>query len=132
MDEVLEFLKKNKTYYVGTVDGDQPEIRPFGTVLKYNDKLYIQTGMVKDCYKQMVANPKITICCFDQEAGMWLRLNATAEPDDSIEICEAMLNDYPHLRNLYTPGDGNTVVVALTNATARFCSFREPERVVKF
>ena len=132
MDEVLEFLKKNKTYYVGTVDGDQPEIRPFGTVLKYNDKLYIQTGMVKDCYKQMVANPKITICCFDQEAGMWLRLNATAEPDDSIEICEAMLNDYPHLRNLYTPGDGNTVVVALTNATVRFCSFREPERVVKF
>ena len=132
MDEVLEFLKKNKTYYVGTVDGDQPEIRPFGTVLKYNDKLYIQTGMVKDCYKQMVANPKITICCFDQEAGIWLRLNATAEPDDSIEICEAMLNDYPHLRNLYTPGDGNTVVVALTNATVRFCSFREPERVVKF
>ena len=132
MDEVLEFLKKNKTYYVGTVDGDQPEILPFGTVLKYNDKLYIQTGMVKDCYKQMVANPKITICCFDQEAGMWLRLNATAEPDDSIEICEAMLNDYPHLRNLYTPGDGNTVVVALTNATVRFCSFREPERVVKF
>ena len=49
-----------------------------------------------------------------------------------IEICEAMLNDYPHLRNLYTPGDGNTVVVALTNATVRFCSFREPERVVKF
>ena len=67
MDEVLEFLKKNKTYYVGTVDGDQPEIRPFGTVLKYNDKLYIQTGMVKDCYKQMVANPKITTVLYANE-----------------------------------------------------------------
>ena len=132
MDEVLEFFKKVKTYFLATVDGEQPEIRPFGTICKYQDKLYIQTGKVKDCYKQMEANPRISICGFDGETGTWVRVDAIAEMNDDYDAVNAMLNEYPHLRKMYAPGDGNSVIVALTQATARICSFTAEERIIRF
>ena len=131
MDEVLAFLKANPVYFVATVNGDQPEIRPFATITKYNDKLYIQTGMVKNVYKQLEANPKIAICGWDNN-GTWLRINATVVPDHSIEASKALLDEYPALQKGYAPGDGNCVVLELKDATARFCKFGEDERVVTF
>lgn len=131
MDEVLAFLKENPTYFLATMNGDQPEIRPFGTICKYNDKLYIQTGMVKDVYKQLVANPKIALCGWDGK-GNWLRINATAVPDHSVEASKALLDEYPSLQRGYAPGDGNCVVVELKDATARFCAFGQDERMVTF
>ena len=132
MDEVLAFLKKNPTYYLGTVDGTTPQVRPFGTICEYEGQLYIQTGRVKKVFKEIEANPAITICGFDAEAGTWLRVNATAAISADIKAEEKMLSEYPSLQKMYQPGDGNTVVIALTNATARFCSFTAPERVVEF
>ena len=132
MDKVLEFLKKNSTYFLTTMNGDQPEVRPFGTICKFEDKLYIQTGRKKDVFKQIEANPKVAICGWDAEAGAWLRINATAVIDDRDEASDVVLNDYPHLRNAYTPGDGNCVVFWLKDATARFCSFGAPEEVFTF
>ncbi|MDO5116867.1 MAG: pyridoxamine 5'-phosphate oxidase family protein [Eggerthellaceae bacterium] len=131
MDEVLAFLKENPVYFVATVNGDQPEIRPFATICKYNDKLYIQTGMVKNVYKQLEANPKIAICGWDNN-GTWLRINATAVPEFSIEAAKAMLDEYPSLQKGYAPGDGNCVVLELKDATARFIKFGEDDRVVTF
>ena len=125
MDEVLEFFKKVKTYFLATVDGEQPEIRPFGTICKYQDKLYIQTGKVKDCYKQMEANPRISICGFDGETGTWVRVDAIAEMNDDYDAVDAMLNEYPHLRKMYAPGDGNSVIVALTQEPHAFARSRQ-------
>lgn len=131
MKKVLEFLKENHTYYLATMNGDQPEIRPFGTIAEFEGKLIIQTGMSKDVFKQIEANPKISLCCFDGK-GTWLRLNATAEIDKRDEASAALLAEYPDLQRMYAPGDGNCVVIALTNATARFCSFTAPEEVIEF
>lgn len=131
MKRVVDFLKENKTYFLATMNGDQPEIRPFGTAAIFEDKLYIQCGMSKAVFKQIEANPKVSLCCFDNK-GTWLRLNATAVPDLRPEASEAVLSEYPELRGMYTPGDGNCVVIALTEATARFCSFSGPEEVVTF
>ena len=64
MNEVYEFLKKCGTYYIATVDGDQPRVRPFGTVDIFDGALTIQTGKVKDVSKQIHRNPKIEICAF--------------------------------------------------------------------
>ena len=58
MQEVYEFLKACKTYYLATCEGDQPRVRPFGTVDIFEGRLYIQTGLVKDVAKQMLAHPK--------------------------------------------------------------------------
>ena len=131
MEKVIEFLKAHHTYYLATMNGDQPEVRPFGTAALFEGKLYIQTGMSKDVFRQIQANPKVSICCFDGQST-WLRLNATAVIDERAEASAAVLAEYPELQHMYAPGDGNCVVVALTEATARFCSFTQPEEVVTF
>jgi len=132
MDEVLEFLKANPTYFLATVDADgNPQVRPFGTCAKVGDTLYIQTGKVKDVYKQMKAHPEIALCGWDGK-GTWLRIEATAVEDDSVETNTAVLAEYPSLQARYTPGDGNCTVFALTHATASFCSFTADPRIVKF
>lgn len=43
MQEVYDFLKSAGTYYLATVDGDQPRVRPFGTIDIFEGKLYILT-----------------------------------------------------------------------------------------
>ena len=130
MQEVYEFLKKCGAYYLATVDGDQPRVRPFGTYLIFEDKLYIQTGKAKDVSKQMMANPKIEICAFSGDA--WIRIAAKAVPDERIEAKQAMLDAYPQLQNMYKADDDNTQVLYLKDATATFASFGGEPKVVKF
>lgn len=133
MEQVYEFLKKCGTYYLATVEDDQPRVRPFGTIDIFDGGLYIQTGKKKPISKQLHANPKIEICAFD--GGKWLRVTAEAIEDPRIEAAEHMLAEYPSLQAMYKAGDGNTEVFRLTNATAVFSSFSDPkmcENVIRF
>lgn len=130
MDEVLAYLKKNPTYFLATVDADgNPQVRPFGTIAKFEDKLYIQTGKVKPVSDQMLAHPRIAISAVDAEGG-WLRLAADAVLDDRLEARQAVLGEYPELQSMYAADDGNCEVFALENVAATFCSFTaEPKTV---
>ena len=130
MQEVYDFLKKCGTYYLATVEGDQPRVRPFGTVAIFEGKLYIQTGKVKDVSKQIQKNPKVEICCF--AGGEWLRLAGELVRDDRVEAKEDMLNNYPDLKNMYSATDDNTEVLYFKNATATLYSFGGAPQVVKF
>ncbi len=130
MEEVYKFLKTCGTYYLATMDGDQPRVRPFGTIDVYNGQLTIQTGRKKDVAQQMLVNPRVEVCAFDGQH--WLRVTAKAVEVPEVAAQEHMLNDYSHLRSAYTPGDGNTMIFALTEATATFSSFTEPSRTVSF
>ena len=130
MQEVYDFLKDAETYYLATMDGDQPRVRPFGTVDIFDGKLYIQTGKVKDVAKQIAANPKVEICAFKD--GRWLRLSGELVEDDRREAKKHMLDSYPVLRRMYSEDDGNTLVLYFKNAPAVFSSFTEPPRTVRF
>ena len=130
MKEVCEFLKKAGTYYLATVEGDQPRVRPFGTAHIFEDKLYIQTGLSKDVARQMAANPKVELCAMS--GGKWLRISAEAVHDPRIEAQQSMLDAYPSLQGMYKAGDGNTAVYYLKNAVATFSSFTEPPKTVRF
>jgi len=130
MKQVYEFLKKCGTYYLATMDGDQPRVRPFGTYDIFEDKLYIQTGKIKPVANQMKANPKIEIS--GMADGKWIRITAEAVLDENIEAQKHMLDAYPTLQAMYKPGDGNTEVYYLKNATAQICSFTEPTVTIKF
>ena len=123
IEKVCEFLDKTRTYYLATVDGDQPRVRPFGTVLVYDGKLYIQTGKVKPVSKQLSANPKAEICAFDGQTGTWLRVSGELINDDSRDVKVAMLEKYPDLKGMYNPDDDNTQVLFFKDATATFSSF---------
>jgi uncharacterized pyridoxamine 5'-phosphate oxidase family protein len=96
MQEVYEFLKKCGTYYLATVEGDQPRVRPFGTVIIYEGKLYIQSGKVKEVSKQLQKNPKAEICAFAD--GKWLRVAGKLIRDERREVKEYMLDQYPQLK----------------------------------
>ncbi len=130
MQEVYDFLKKCGTYYLATTEGNQPRVRPFGTYLIFEGKLYIQTGKSKDVSKQMKKNPKVEICAFSGDA--WVRISATAVEDDRIAPKQAMLDAYPQLQGMYKADDPNTQVLYLKNATATFASFGGAPKVVKF
>ena len=130
MNEVYEFLKSCGTYFLATVDGDQPRVRPFGTVDVFDGGLYIQTGKKKDVAKQMKSNPKVELCAF--KAGKWIRVAATAVLDERIEAQEHMLDSYPSLKGMYQAGDGNTEVYRLENVTATVSSFSEEPKTYTF
>ncbi len=130
MEKVLEFLREAGTYYLATVEGDQPRVRPFGTVNLFEGKLYIQTGKVKPVAKQLAANPKAEICAF--KGGAWLRIACELIEDDRTEARKSMLDAYPNLRGMYSENDGNTVVYYMKNATATFASFGGAPETVTF
>ena len=130
MQEVFDFLKQCGTYYLATVEGDQPRVRPFGTVDIFEGKLYIQTGKVKDVSKQIQQNPKVELCAFGK--GKWLRVSGRLVRDDRIEAKEHMLAAYPSLRKMYSAADDNTEVLYFEDATAVFSSFTSEPVVIRF
>ena len=131
MKEVCEFLKNCGVYYLATVEGNQPRVRPFGTVELFEDKLYIQTGKVKAVAQQMKANPKVEISAMSQD-GRWIRISAEAVLDDNVKAQEHMLDAYPNLKAMYKAGDGNMEVYYLKNAVVQICSFTEAPREIRF
>lgn len=130
MKQVYDFLKKAGTYYLATVEGNQPRVRPFGTVNEFEGKLYIQTGKVKPVSHQIAANPKVEICAFS--GGEWIRIACELVEDDRVEAKKAMLDAYPSLRRMYDEKDGNTQVFYMKNATATISSFTGAPVVISF
>ena len=130
IEKVYQFLNEAQTYYLATVDGDQPRVRPFGTALLHDGKLYIQTGKVKPVSKQLAANPKAEICAF--QGGKWLRIAGELINDDNRDVKVAMLEKMPNLKAMYDPDDGNMQMLYFKNATATFSSFTEAPETLNF
>ena len=130
IERVCKFLKEAETYYLATVEGNQPRVRPFGTANIFEGKLYIQTGKVKPTSKQLLANPKAEICAFHN--GVWVRIAGELIEDDRVEARKSMLDAYPNLRKMYDENDGNTQVFYFRNAEATFSSFTAAPEIVKF
>lgn len=130
MKRVYDFLKKVGTYYLATTEGDQPRVRPFGTVNIFEDKLYIQTGKIKSVSKQLMKNPKVEICAFD--GNEWIRVCGELIEDDRVSARKSMLDAYPELRNMYDENDTNTQVFYFKNACAIFYSFTHEPAEIKF
>lgn len=130
MERVCEFLKKAGTYYLATVEGNQPRVRPFGTAHIFDGKLYIQTGKKKEVSKQLLANPKAEVCAFSN--GTWVRVTGELIEDDRVEARKSMLDAYPNLRAMYDENDGNTQVFYFKNVTATFSSFSALDETIHF
>ena len=128
VERVCAFLDEAKTYYLATAEGDQPRVRPFGTALVYEGKLYIQTGKVKPVSKQLAANPRAEICAFTD--GKWVRVWGWLINDDRREAKVAMLDKYPYLKRMYSADDDNTQVLYFADAQATFAAFGAPPETV--
>ena len=130
MKKVYDFLKAANVYYLATVEGDQPRVRPFGTIHIFEGKLYIQTGRSKPVSKQLAANHKAELCAFRD--GVWLRVAGELCEDERREARKSMLDAYPELRAMYNEDDGNTQVLYFKSATATFSSFTAAPETVTF
>lgn len=130
IEDVYQFLNEAGVYYLATVDGDQPRVRPFGTVLLSGGKLYIQTGKIKPVSHQIAANPKVELCAFKD--GTWLRVAGELAEDDDRDVKVAMLDKMPELKPMYSPDDGNMQMLYFTHATATLSSFTAPPETVEF
>jgi uncharacterized pyridoxamine 5'-phosphate oxidase family protein len=136
LKEVYDFLKGCGNYYLATAEGDQPRVRPFGSLAIFEGRLYFQTGKIKDVSKQMAANPKIEICAYDGK-GAWVRIQAVAVDDPRREVKQLLLDVQPGLEKIYSADDDNTQVLYLKDAIARFHSFDDAgnqggPRIVEF
>ena len=121
MNKITEELKKVGTFFIATVEGDQPRVRPFGALDEFEGKLYLITSNKKPVFAQLTANPKVEICSFN--GSEWVRIACELVPDDRVEAKKHMLDAYPHLRALYDENDDNTIVLYMKNATAQFSAF---------
>lgn len=130
MQKVLQYLKEAGVYYLATTEGDQPRVRPFGTINEFEGKLYIQTGKSKIVAQQIFANPKVELCACKGDS--WVRIECTLKEDDRREARKSMLDAYPDLRAMYNEDDGNTVVFSLEDAVAIFYSFTAEPEIVRF
>ena len=130
IEKVTRFLKDAGTYYLATVEGDQPRVRPFGTAHIFEGKLYIQTGKKKEVSKQLKANPKAEICAF--KGGKWIRVAGELIEDDRIEARISMLDAYPSLKKMYAADDGYTTVFFFQNAEAVITSYSQEPEVMHF
>ena len=88
MIDIVQFIKEAGMFFLATSENGQPKQRPFGGVTKLNGRIYSDTNTEKAVYKQMVANPQISICAFSK--GCWLRIEGRAVPDHSRETLEAI------------------------------------------
>ena len=130
MNEIYEFLKAAGTYYLATLEGDQPRVRPFGTVELFEGRLYIQTGKKKAVSRQLHANPKAELCAF--MAGKWIRVSGELVPDERVEAKKHMLDAYPQLRGMYDEQDDNTEVLYFVNGTATISAFGAETKTIAF
>ena len=130
MKEVKEFLKECGVYYLATIDGNEPRVRPFGTAEIFEDHLYIQTGKSKDVFKQIAKNPKVELCAYKEDK--WMRVAGSLVLDDRLEAKKYMLDNNPTLRSMYDEHDDNTAVLYFESGVATIYSFKEAPRTIKF
>ena len=131
IQEARDFLRLHG-YYIATVDGDQPQVRPFGTAAIFEGKLYIITSKAKNVSKQMAANPRVAIVAHERNNVNWMRITATAVNDDRLEAKQAVLADHPGMEAVYPPDGEDTQVLYLKDATATVYAYTTTQITFQF
>ena len=130
MQEVVDFIKECRIFYLATVEGDQPRVRPFGIVEIYNDRIYILTGKKKNVFKQIEKNNKVELCC--AQDNKWLRIEGKLVLDDSVETKKYILDKNPYLRPMYDENDDNTAAMYFESGVATINTFTGAPKVIEF
>jgi uncharacterized pyridoxamine 5'-phosphate oxidase family protein len=119
LKKVLDFFLEAKTFYLATVCGDKPAIRPLGAAMIKDDRLYIVTASNKAMFLQMQQNPAVELCgCIGMN---WVRVCGQAYVDERKEARDEMLETNPVLKSIYgTNDDKGMVVLYLDNVNVEW------------
>ncbi len=127
MQEVFEFLKACRTYFLATVENGQPRVRPFGSINLFEGRLYLQSKRGKAVAAQIAANPRVELCALNDKSE-WVRVSGELVEDNRAEARQAMLDAFPSLKARAGADDGTTVLYYLKDASACFCKPGQPPR----
>lgn len=121
-EEIMKFLKDNPTFYLATVDGYLPRVRPMGFAMWYKDHLCLAIGKHKAAYKQLLDNTNLEICVAN-DRGEWMRIQGTTNFDNSPEAQEAAFKTAPQLEDIYNDESGLKLgIVYLDHISAKLFS----------
>lgn len=129
VNKVFEFLQNAGTFYLATVEGDQPRVRPYGAMMIFEGKIYIMAFGKTNATLQIAANPKAEICAFK---GQTLRIECKLTEDSRPETQKALIEKMPVLKPALGENGENGVMYYLSDATATFFKMMEPVETVKF
>ena len=130
MNEILKFINDAKVFYIATIDGDKPKVRPFGFAMEYEGKLYFCTSSEKNVYKQLVSNPYFEACTMSDN-GQWIRLEGKAVFDPSLEVKAKVFEVMPNLVNIYKSADNPIFqVFYIEEGLATLYSFSDAPRII--
>jgi uncharacterized pyridoxamine 5'-phosphate oxidase family protein len=131
MEKVIKFLQDNKIFYLATVDGDKPKVRPFGAVLNINGKINICTGSWKDVFKQIQENPNVEISATGED-GAFLRLYGKVSSNTSSETRQNFFDAMPSLRELYDKKEDSFEILSFdAGATAIFQNMKGEKEIIQ-
>ncbi|MBR3304144.1 MAG: pyridoxamine 5'-phosphate oxidase family protein [Bacteroidales bacterium] len=127
--KVYDFLENAGTFYLATVEGDQPRVRPYGAILYFEDKIYIMAFGKTNATRQIADNQKAEICAFK---GQTLRIECKLVEDNREEVVKALVDKMPALKNLVGEKGENAVMYYLKDAKANFFKMMELEETISF
>ncbi len=127
--KVYDFLEDAKTFYLATVEGDQPRVRPYGAMMLCDGKIYIMAFGQTNATRQIADNQKAEICAFK---GMTLRIECRLVEDNRAEVQKALVDKMPALKPALGENGENGVMYYLADATATFFKVMEPVETINF
>ncbi len=131
MSKVYDFLKDTGTFYYATVEDNKPIMRPFGFLMEFEGKLYVGMGKHKNCFKQTIANPNISICACNPKR-QWIRISGKAVADDRPEALANVFEVAPNMKNLYNETTGQVLGIFYLEDAAAEIVVGQDKEVIKF
>lgn len=130
IEKVNTILTKAGEFYLATVDGNKPKVRPLGFHLLYEDKIYFGVGTYKEVYKQLEKNPNVEIAAWDEEH--FLRYYGTADLTKNEAVVEKAFELMPEIAEVYKSNGWEMGVFFLNNATAEIRNMFAIEETYEF
>ena len=129
IQKVYDFLEKSGSFYLATVEGDQPRVRIYGAMLFSENKIYVMAFGETNATHQIAANPKAEICAFK---GQTLRIECKLVKDERPEVSKALVEKMPQLKPVLGENGEKGMMYYLTDATVTFFNMMEPVETIKF
>ena len=130
IEKIDEILTNANEFYLATVNGDKPKVRPLGFHLLFEDKIYFGVGTFKEVYKQMEANPNVEIAAWDGEH--FLRYYGLADLTQNEAVVEKAFELMPELAEIYKSNGWEMGVFFLNDATAEIRNMFAVEESYEF
>jgi uncharacterized pyridoxamine 5'-phosphate oxidase family protein len=84
--EIIEFVKRNPTSCMATVEGGSPRVRYMETPLVDDGGLTFLTGSNKPVCAQLTENPEVELCYWSPEERLQLRIRGSMEKLEQDDI----------------------------------------------